>query len=149
VLRVRSEVEEIDSVTYLTMSFAVPRHYVDYKWLAAGEHYPALWITTTFVAGNETPSAVRYRDQRDLSIAGTSRAMESLQVYPNPAAGSEVNVKLPATWAYYVMHVYDATGKLLSSVANTPKINTAALPSGTYTIIAESNGQYGATHFVK
>lgn len=151
VLRIRSEVDETDSIVYNSMPFAFSRHSVDYKWMANGQHYPMLWITTTIVGATETPTSVRYRDSKRnlLGIAGPSKAIEALQVYPNPATGNEVTVKIPASWNNYKLHVYDATGKLLSEVANQSKIGTTLLPPGMYTIIAECNGVYGATQFVK
>jgi len=149
VLRVRSEVDEVDTISYLTMNFPIQRHYVDYKWLANGEHYPVLWISTSIVGSTETPTSVSYRDLRNVGIRTASRSMEALEVYPNPASGAEVRVKVPATWSHYVLHVYDATGKLITELTNTNSVNTASLPSGKYIIIAESDGVYGAAQFVR
>ena len=149
VLRVRSEVNEVDTITYMSTNFPIANHTVDYKWLANGEHYPALWITTRMVGTTETPTSVRYRDQPNLSVGGQSRKMEALEVYPNPATGSEVRIKVPATWNFYVVHLYDAAGKLITEVANSSSLNISQLPSGKYFIIAESNGAYGATQFVR
>ena len=148
VLRVRSEVDEIDTITYLAMNFPVPRHFVDYKWLAAGEHYPALWVTTTIVGSTETPTRVRYRDnQRSLGVAHTPQ-VTALTVFPNPAV-TEINVSVPAAWTAYRLHIYDVAGKRLAEAANTTKVNVAALPSGRYTIIAECAGSFAAAQFVK
>jgi hypothetical protein len=151
VLRVRSEVDELDSVIIPGTTLAIPRHYVEYKWLASGVHGPALFVTTNIVGTNEVPSSVRYRDSNRglLGVGRTASAIEALQVYPNPAAGSEVTVKIPTTWSRYLLHVYDVTGKLLSEVANSPKVNTVALPSGRYIIVAECGGAYGIAQFVK
>ena len=151
VLRVRSEVHEIDTVTFAGNSFTIPRDYVEYKWLANGEHGPVLFVTTNIVAGNEVPTSVRYRDSNRglVGVKNTASAIEALQVYPNPATGADVTVKVPASWNRYVLHIYDATGKLLCEVANTSKVNTASLPSGRYMIVAECHGMYGVAQFVK
>ena len=151
VLRVRSEVNELDSITFAGNTVAIPRHYVEYKWLANVEHGPVLFVTTTMVGTTETPSSVRYRDSNRglVGVGGVSSSMEALQVYPNPATGTDLTVKMPATWSHYVLRVYDATGKLLSEAANTPKVNTLALPSGKYIVVAECNGVYGVAQFVK
>jgi hypothetical protein len=149
-IRVRSEVNEVDSVTVGTTVIGVPRHYVDYKWLVNGQHYPALWVTTTVVGTTETPSSVTYRDsKRALGVSGPSAITEALQVYPNPAYAAEVTVKVPAAWNHYTLRLYDAVGKIISETNNSNKLSTAQLPAGKYIILAESNGVYGAAQFVK
>ncbi len=149
-IRVRSEVDEVDSVSFSGTNFAIPRHYVDYKWLANGQHYPAMWITTNIVGTTETPTTVRYRDtRRALGVGAVNPVFEVLAVYPNPAIAGEVTVRVPASWNNYTLHLFDATGRAVSNVTNTSKLATDALPSGHYTIIAESNGNYGAAQFVK
>ena len=151
VLRVRSEVTEIDSITFGGNTIPLPRHYAEYKWLAKGEHAPVLMINANIVGTTETPTSVRYRDSKRniVGVTGPSASIESLLVYPNPATGNEITVKMPAAWSHYVLHVYDVTGKLLSEVSDTPKVNTATLPSGKYMVVAEGNGMYGIAQFVK
>jgi hypothetical protein len=153
VLRVRSEVNEIDSITFGGTTTGLPRHYVEYKWLANGQHGALLQINTTILGSGttETPSSVRYRDaNRNLvGIHGPSSPIEALQLYPNPAAGAEITVKVPGTWSRYVLYVYDAAGRLISEVSDTPKVATGALPAGKYTIIADGGGVYGVAQFVK
>lgn len=149
VLRVRSEVNELDSITYMSTKLAIPRHYVDYKWLANGEHYPTLWITTNIVGSAEVPSAVRYRDRQVLGVSPVSRKAQPLEVYPNPTSGSELHLRVPAGWHSYNVHLFDMNGRLLRSVVNTAKMSTADLTPGQYMIVAESNGDYRATHFIR
>jgi PKD repeat protein len=63
-IRVKSVIEEIDSVVIPTLSvnLAIPTTKVEYKWLSKTEHIPILEITGTEVLGNFVPTYIRYRD---------------------------------------------------------------------------------------
>jgi hypothetical protein len=149
VLRVRSEVNELDSIVAGTTKLAIPRHYVDYKWLANGEHYPALWITTNIVGTSEVPTTVRYRDRVVLGVPSISKSAQPLEVYPNPAAGADLHVRVPADWHNYNVHLFDVNGRLLRSIVNTNTIATADLAAGQYIVVAENNGDYRIAKFVR
>lgn len=136
-IRVRSEINEIDSVQFSPLpAFGLPRNSVDYKWLVQGEHYPALWITTTVVAGNETISNVRYRDSyRPLSIQeqGAGNTISKLEVYPNPA-NDYVQIAIPTGRELYTVEVFDIQGKLMAHQQSTNRINTATYAAGNYMV---------------
>jgi hypothetical protein len=149
VIRVRSEVNEIDTVKFLTTTIPVPRHTVEYKWLAKGEHYPALIITTTVTGGTETPTVAQYRDiQRSLGVSTAAPAYTALQAYPNPAT-TEVTVKVPVSWKHYTMRMYDMSGKLLAEVVDNQRMSTEVLAEGHYIIVADNGTEIGLTQFVK
>jgi hypothetical protein len=152
VIRVRSEIVEIDSFTFGGNSQVIPRNTVEYKWLAPGEHYPLLNILTTKTGTTETVTAARYRDTKRAGVGVTNMnapAMSFLQAYPNPAQGS-VTLEVPTAWQYYTLHLYDATGKIVATTQNTARINTENLPAGNYMIMAESaTGTLGVARFVK
>jgi PKD repeat protein len=63
VLRVKTYMDEVDSLVTQFAKIPIPRKQVIYKWLAASEHIPVLEITGTEVAGTFTPSQIRFRDQ--------------------------------------------------------------------------------------
>jgi hypothetical protein len=150
VLRVRSEVVEIDSVDVAGTKYGFPRHTVEYQWWANGLRYPALWITTDMSSGTEVPSAARYWDP---SPAGIGRVQGSqltqLQIYPNPAAGQNVRVKVPQAWKQYETALYDAAGRMLNKTAGSDVVATQHLPAGKYTLVVRSGDNYGIAQFVK
>jgi hypothetical protein len=151
-LRLRTEVVETDSVILSGSSYAFPRHTVDYQWWVSGLRFPALWVSSTVVAGQETPATVRYRDsyRQGVGIAAvTKRELRELAVYPNPATSSEVRVTIPADWRQYETALYDATGRMIRMTTGTDKVVTSDLASGNYTIIVRSGDSYGAARFVK
>jgi len=153
VLRVRSEVVEIDSVDVAGTKYGFPRHSVEYQWWANGLRYPALWVTTDMSTGTEIPTAARYWDGTKPVPAGIAQAqgpqLTQLLVYPNPAAGRNVRVKVPQGWKQYETALYDATGRMLKMTSGTDAVATENLPAGNYTIIVRSGDKYGVAQFVK
>lgn len=151
VIRVRSEIAEIDTVKFGTTTQGIPRNTVEYKWLANGEHYPLLSITTTRIGGTETPTSITYRDNKRMGVGvvNTTAKIQSLELYPNPANGDFVNLKVPAAWTSFTVKVYDATGKLVLSTNNKQSISTANLASGKYLVLAESGASIAFAQFVK
>lgn len=62
VLRVKTTVDEIDSIVSSFGGTAFPRKQVIYKWLSADEKIPVLEITGTEALGVFTPQQIRFRD---------------------------------------------------------------------------------------
>ena len=150
VIRVRTEVVEVDSVTFGGISFPVPRTTIDYKWLANGEHYPLMWITATKVGNTETPSAVRYRDRgRGLAVTGPAAGISVLNVYPVPAADGVLHIDVPATLSTFRISLWDVNGKLLQSAQNVRTMDVSALPKGQYLLQAESGDWRGFARVIR
>lgn len=134
-LRVRSEIHEIDSVTISGFPLGFPRNTVEYRWLANGEHYPILWVTTNVTGSTENITTIRYRDMaRDLQVgvSTTNRASYNVEAYPNPAVDGIATLKLPADWKQYHVAVYDMQSKLVLSADNQNVLNMQGLAKGTY-----------------
>lgn len=151
VLRVRSEIVEIDSVMVNSTAYAFPRHTVEYQWLGNGLRYPALWVSSSVVAGQEVPTTVRYRESaRGVGIAKIAKPeMSQLQVFPNPATAGTARIRVPESCKQVEYAVYDVTGRMLSQKVGTDVVETAALPSGTYTVIVRNGESFGVATFVK
>ncbi len=151
VLRIRSEVTEIDSFSFGGTTQGIPRNYVEYKWLSNTERYPMLIITTNKIAGgNETVTGVRYRDikRNTTSVAGIKMPVIALQAFPNPARDI-ITLGVPAAWKAYTIHVYDATGRLAATASNVPNVSVEKLAPGSYLITAEGAGVIGVARFEK
>lgn len=150
-IRVRSEVNEVDSVKVSSLpAFGIPRTYVDYKWLVNGEHYPALWVTTTKVGNTETISSVRYREKYiPTAVNAVENNLTDLKLYPNPASGGYSTLSVPGNWKVYTVDVYDVQGKLVNSIQNNNRINTADLADGTYIVRVSSGASAGFIVLVK
>jgi len=148
-IRLRSETDEVDSVTFNGITFGLPLTTVEYKWLVAGQHYPAMWITATSMNGTETNTAARYRDssRNVLAVPSVQQPLQVLAVYPSPAH-STITLQLPAAWLQYQIAVYDMQGKAVLT-ANTKTMNVEKLPAGTYLIRAVSGTDQGIARFTK
>jgi hypothetical protein len=149
VIRVRSEITEVDSFTFGGTSQAISRNTVEYKWLSTTERYPMLIITTNKMGTTETVTGVRYRDTyRALAISNASAPVSFLSVFPNPAPNN-ITVQVPPSWKSFYTSVYDATGKIVCSARDMSQIHVEMLPAGSYLITVESSGNVGVAHFVK
>lgn len=151
-IRVRSEVIAVDSVQVSPLpAIGLPRRTVDYKWLIPGEHYPALWITTTVTGSTETITAVRYRDSyRPSSVQDAAKGsmISRLNIYPNPAT-NDVQITIPANISEYSVEILDAQGRVLSSVQNEPIISIAKLVPGNYLVRLSHDNGVGYAALVK
>lgn len=89
-LRIVSELSGTDSLYLDTLGtgFTLPRALSrEYKWLANGEGVPVLQINTQFLAGNETVTAIRYKDSLyTVGLNGVEKSVYGAVIYPNPSA---------------------------------------------------------------
>ncbi len=135
-LRVRTEVVAIDSVVAAGISIPMPRHTVEYKWLAKTEHYPLLWVTANVGPnGQETPNSVRYRDvaRSTLKVDVSHMAPQNLNVYVDAAAGT-LQLFLPAGWERNSVEVFDVNGRRASVSQNAKTVDVSSLAAGMYLV---------------
>jgi hypothetical protein len=91
VLRLRTYVDEIDTVTSQFGRFPLPRKTLSYKWLSLSERIPVMEVSGTVnaITGTFTPTQVRYRDgfigRLDAKEANGINPHFQVSVYPNPA----------------------------------------------------------------
>ena len=151
-IRVRSEIHEIDSITYSGTSFGIPRNSVEYKWLVNGQHYPALWITSTLTGTTETITQVRYRDtlvDSALVVATQKPAIYDITAYPNPATTGDVMLSLPADWKSYQVEVFDIQSREVAKFSNQLSINISSFPAGQYLVRVTSGVKVGYTKITR
>lgn len=152
-IRVRSVINEIDSISFGVVSFGIPRNTVEYKWLINGGHYPALWVTTTVLAGNETVTAIRYRDSdrglTPINVPNVANKIYNLSAYPNPAVNGIVNLSVPADWKQYTVELFDIQGKAVATYRNTLVLDMQQLPAGQYAARVTSSGNTGYVYIQK
>jgi hypothetical protein len=94
-LRVRHDITESDSlyIDFSGFGFWVPvpvplTH--EYEWWTNGQKEPLLKITTNVIQGNETVTAVEYRDIYRGLDAGLLEENVSFSLFPNPTNGISV-----------------------------------------------------------
>jgi hypothetical protein len=151
-IRVRSEIHEIDSIDLIISKIGIPRNTVEYKFLANGEHYPVLWVTTNITGTTETVSNMRYRDSTRkglLSIAGIAQTYHVLKAYPNPVGNHLLNIEVPVGWNNYQIDLFDVQGKQIGSYSNNNHLDLNSFPSGQYVLRVSSRNEIGYTTFIK
>ncbi len=151
-IRVRSEVNEVDSFSAAGTTFGFPRKTVEYKWLTLGEHYPALWVVTDETTGTPVTSSARFRDnyrQGLLSITEPQSSIQFLEAYPVPAKGNKVYFKTPESWKAFTVAVFDQSGKIVAHASSQNEIDIQGLAAGNYFGRIISGNHTGYIHFVK
>lgn len=124
-LRVRHDITENDSL-YIDVSgfgFWVPvpvplSH--EYEWWTNGQKEPILKITTNEIQGNETVTAVEYRDIYRGLDAGINEQSVFFSLYPNPTNGNQV---LKTISPVSMLRLFDLNGKVLLEVEGQNKTN--------------------------
>ncbi len=133
-IRVRTEVIGVDSLIASGLAFPLPRHTVEYKWLAKTEHYPLLWVTTNVDNSNQqTLTDVRYRDvaRSSLKVDVSNIAPQSLEVFVEKASHT-INLFLPAGWEQNTVEMFDVNGRRVVTIRNAKQVDGSSLAAGTY-----------------
>ena len=148
-IRVRSEITEIDSVTFDTLSFGIPRVTVEYKYLVKGEHYPAVWATANVIGGAEIMTSVKYRDvyraelnpnPAPTAVQGVGAQKTDVSVYPNPAVNGKATLSVPESWKVFYAELFDTRSRSVATFSNTTALNMEQLPAGNYLLRVLSGG---------
>jgi hypothetical protein len=144
-LRVRTQIFEVDSISVSTFKIGIPRTTVEYKFLANGEHYPAVWVTASVLLGTETITRIRYRDsKRNLTAIDEKKSsFSNIKTYPNPVSKGILNIEIPNAWKDYQVALYDIQGKLVFSSTNTNSINMQSMATGQYVLQLISGSEIG------
>ena len=133
-IRVRSEIHEIDSISFGTTTIGFPNNSVQYKWLVNGDHFPALWVISQVLGGTETITSIKYRDslRTGLAVHNVSNEKEIVSAFPNPALNGIFTLNIPASWTNYHLDVFDIKSAIVASQDNERIINLQAFPAGNY-----------------
>ena len=142
-LRVRSEVDLVDSVSVFGFKVGFPRNTVEYKWLANGYHYPVLWVTRNLAPGGGSQIAsIRYLDtlrstdttviDTNVAVHQVNRTNTEIKAYPNPMVNGLVHLSLPGDWTTFYVEVFDLTSKQVATFKNERELNLQSLPAGNY-----------------
>jgi len=152
-LRIRSQINEIDSISIAgTGTFGIPNNTVEYKWLANGEHYPLLWVTTNSAGGTETITSIRYRDIARVgpdAVPAIPSVETGIKAYPVPTLDGIVHLDLPVSWMNFQVDVFDISSKLVLSENNNNRLDIKNLPAGHYVARVTSEGRMGYVHLSK
>jgi len=110
----------------------------EYEWWTNGQKEPLLRISTSEFGGNETVTAIEYRDIYRGMDAGILENDLKMVLYPNPTADM-LFILADGIWEQY--DIRDASGKLISTGQYSQWIDIVDLSKGSYfiTLYRESN----------
>lgn len=143
-LRVVTTQYSMDTITISALpagfnKFGFPNYMRSYQWLTTGEKIPYLEVMGNVVAGNFTPTQVRYRDKARVITAMREEAFSPvISVFPNPAV-DELTVTTIRQEALTI-EITDLQGKVLKKLlseedlgpVNQYTINVSGLAKGLY-----------------
>ncbi|GAA4467056.1 hypothetical protein GCM10023093_22200 [Nemorincola caseinilytica] len=135
-LRVRSEINEIDSIDFSGQTFGIERTTIEYRWMVKGEHQPALMISAISLADTEIVTTVRYKDRYrpefSTAVATATPGVEQVNAFPNPATDGHVRFDMPAAWKQYVIELFDVQGRKVGTWVNRNELDITQLVPGNY-----------------
>ncbi len=154
-LRIMHTVTETDSIYVVIPNFGgnwVPLPIPltrEYEWWTNGQKQPILKITTNEIMGNETVTAVEYRDQYRGLDAGIEENAIHVQVYPNP---SQDLVYFSAIQRIDKVQIYTLDGRRMIEEnfgGEEGFIDISTLESGQYLMCLIVNGKVNTVKIVK
>jgi hypothetical protein len=151
-LRIHHVIDEFDSIYISFQGFGtwvpipVPLAH-EYEWRSTSDKEAVMRIRTSEVMGNETVTAVEYRD--DFNGLGLTESKFQVSFYPNPVV-NELHVSTPETAEKLV--IVDQSGRIWKQVSGSSKdqvIDVSELASGSYSLVVLFSNSYTSVKFIK
>jgi hypothetical protein len=150
-LRIHHTIEEMDSI-YITVAglgtwlpLNVPEAH-EYEWRSTSDKEAILRIKTNVILGNETVTAIEYRDQ---FLGINENETIAVSVGPNPTTDI-LHVVADVSVNEYL--IIDNRGQIIEKSNATSQsfdIHTAGLSAGSYNLVVLTNSGVSSTVFVK
>jgi hypothetical protein len=144
VIRLRSEVQTLDSVYVEALGFTIPfpRTHTEYKFMAVGEGEPVLTITTQpqfIIAGPETVNTVKYKNE--MNVIGVEALNNTgLKVYPNPVSDL-LTISNTQDWVWTRLSLFNTLGEVVytdgTGGTGNIRLDVSSLSMGNYYALVE------------
>lgn len=151
-LRIHHVIDEFDSIYFSVQGFGmwlpipIPLTH-EYEWRSTSDKEAIMKIRTNEIAGNETVTAIEYRD--NFNGLGLVESEMNVSFYPNPVI-NELHVSTPELASAFF--IVDNSGKIWSRVSASSKdqvIDVSGLASGSYSLLVLFSGGYTSVKFIK
>jgi hypothetical protein len=151
-LRIHHVIDEFDSIyfsfqgTGMWIPIPVPLTH-EYEWRSTSDKESVMKIRTNEILGNETVTAIEYRD--NFNGLGLKESELEVAFYPNPAV-NELHVSTEEKAESFV--IIDQSGRIWKSVSGLSEdqvIDVADLASGAYSLVVLFSNGYTALKFMK
>lgn len=151
-LRIHHVIDEFDSIYISYQGFGmwipipVPLAH-EYEWRSTSDKEAVMRIRTSEVMGNETVTAVEYRD--NFNGLGLKESQLNVSFFPNPVV-NELHVSTQEVAENFF--IADQSGRIWKQVAGSGKeqvIDVSELPSGAYSLVVLFSNGYSSVKFIK
>ncbi|WP_343637444.1 T9SS type A sorting domain-containing protein [Fluviicola sp.] len=151
-LRIHHVIDELDSIYFTFQGFGmwipipVPLTH-EYEWRSTSDKESVMKIRTNEIGGNETVTAVEYRD--NFNGLGLTESALKVAFYPNPAV-NELHVSTEEKAENFV--IVDQAGRIWKRISGTSKdqvIDVSDLASGSYSLVVLFSTGYTSRKFMK
>jgi hypothetical protein len=151
-LRIHHVIDEFDSIYFTVQGFGmwlpipVPLTH-EYEWRSTSDKEAIMKIRTNEIGGNETVTAIEYRD--NFNGLGLVESGMNVSFYPNPVI-NELHVSTPELASAFF--IVDNSGRILNRITVTSKdqvVDVSELASGTYSLVVLFSNEYTAVKFIK
>jgi hypothetical protein len=151
VLKVKTIIDEIDSLRYQTFNFGLPRKTVKYTWFDPAYGMPIMEALGQIdLLNNETITQVKYLDSS--TIAGIYEVnTNKVRLYPNPTS-DYLTISNNNDFKFNSIKLYSLSGKLITnfSYEKGSEINVVDLCKGVYRVVFfNDNTELGNANFIK
>lgn len=151
-IRIHHIIDEFDSiyVSYSGFSMWIPvpmpvSH--EYEWRSTSDKEAVMRIRTNEILGNETVTAVEYRD--NFNGLGLNENHVTVKFYPNPASDKLYVSTAEQAENFFIV---DQSGRIWNQVPATSKeqtLDVSQLAAGSYTLVVVFSSGYTTQKFVK
>jgi hypothetical protein len=151
-LRIHHVIDELDSIYFTVQGFGlwipvpVPLTH-EYEWRSTSDKEAVMKIRTNEVGGNETVTAIEYRD--NFNGLGLTESEVKVAFYPNPAV-DELHVTTEELAENFF--IVDQSGRIWNHISASSKeqvIDVSQLASGSYSLVVLFSSGYKAVKFIK
>lgn len=151
-IRIHHVIDELDSIYIsfngFTMWLPVPIPLThEYEWRSTADKEAVMRIRTNEIAGNETVTAIEYRD--NFNGLGLTESAVSVQFYPNPVS-NELHVSTAELAQNFF--IVDHSGRIWKQIPASSKeqvLDVSELASGSYSLVVVFTSGYTTQKFVK
>lgn len=150
-LRVRSVINEVDTLTLDSITIPIPRTSIEYKWMVKGIHYPVVQINTSVILGIELITNIQFLDSTSTTAVSNipAKTTQVLTAHPNPMEDGVTELDVPASWNNYMVSVFDMNGKMLQNSINQDTLNLKHLAKGQYIVRVTSENSTGYVKIIR
>ena len=146
-LKVRTVLDQVDSVNFLGTKFGLPSVNVIYTWYDLNYGLPVMQADGIEVLGTVSITSVQYYDTRVVGVNENTSSTFSL--YPNPVS-DKLNITIDSKLNPKAYQIIDIQGKIIQTNIFSSTISTESLTSGIYFIqlISGDNSTINTRKFI-